>query len=110
SPAPATLLAEARASYTDPNSHTTDLRADWGGLGIANQRTDPDGNVTSLDLNSNGLGAVSVDRLNRISQYTYDALGNVTAQVYPDLNADQYTYNSFSEPLTHTDANNHTTS
>jgi RHS repeat-associated protein len=108
-PAAPTLLAEARASHTDPNNHTTDLRSDWGGLGLANQATDPDGNVTSLDLNSNGLAAVSVDRLNRIDQYTYDSKGNVTTRAYPDLNTDKYTYNSFSEPLTHTDANNHTT-
>ena len=32
-PRRATLLAEARASYTDPNTHTTDIRPDWGGLG-----------------------------------------------------------------------------
>ena len=110
SPAAATLLAEARASHTDPNGHTTDLRADWSGLGLANQLTDPDGNVATLDLNANGLPIVAVDRLNRISQFTYDSLGNVTKQVYPDVNTDQYTYNSFSEPLTHTDANSHTTS
>ena len=29
---------------------------------------------------------------------------------YPDLTKSQYTYNSFSEPLTATDENNHTTS
>jgi RHS repeat-associated protein len=110
SPAPATLLAESRATHTDPNSHTTDLRSDWGGLGLTNQATDPDGNVTSLDLNSNGLAAVAVDRLNRIDQYTYDSNGNVTNHTYPDLNSDQYTYNSFPEPLTHTDPNSHITS
>jgi RHS repeat-associated protein len=110
SPAPATLLAEAQASHTDPNSHTTDVRSDWGGLGLVNQGTDPDGNVISLDLNSNGLAAVAVDRLNRIDQYTYDSKGNITTHAYPDLNTDKYSYNSFSEPLTHTDANNHTTS
>ncbi|WP_165236182.1 RHS repeat domain-containing protein, partial [Aquisphaera insulae] len=31
SPAAATLLAEARATYTDPNSNVTDLRPDWRG-------------------------------------------------------------------------------
>jgi YD repeat-containing protein len=110
SPAPATLLAEARGSYTDPNGHTTDVRTDWSALGLANQMTDPDGNVATLDLNSSGLPIVGIDRINRISQFTYDSSGNITKQVYPDLNMDQYSYNSFSEPLTHTDASNHTTS
>ena len=34
----------------------------------------------------------------------------MTQETYPDGNTDQYTYNSDSEPLTHTDANGHTTS
>ena len=90
-----------RASSTDPNSNTTDVRTDRSGLGMASQLTDPDGNVSTLDLDSNGLPIVAVDRLNRISRFVYDSSGNITKQAYPDLNTDQYTYNSFSEPLTH---------
>ena len=70
SPATPTLLAEARATYTDPNSHVTDLRPDWLGLGLVGQSTDPSGNVTSYDRDANGLPIVAVDRLNRISQYS----------------------------------------
>ena len=68
------------------------------------------GRVTTYDVNSNGLPTISIDRLNRITTYAYDSLGNVTKQFYPDGNSDQYTYNVDSEMLTHTDANGHTTS
>ena len=110
SPAAATLLAVAATTYTDPNGNTFQTRPDWMGLGQLGQATDAYGNVTSNDLNSNGLPVASIDPLARITQYNYDSLGNTTEITYPDLTNDQYTYNSDSEPLTHTDGNAHTTS
>jgi len=109
SPAAATLLAESAANYTDPNSNLTQMRPDWYGLGLTGQSTDAMGNVSTYDLNSNGLATAAIDQLNRIAFYNYDSLGNMTKETYPDGNTDQYSYNSFSEPLTHTDANGHET-
>jgi YD repeat-containing protein len=110
SPAPATLLAEATATFTDPNSNTTTLRPDWNGQGETITATDGLGNVATLDRNSNGLPTVMLGPLGRITRYTsYDSLGNPTQIILPDGNQDNYTYNSVSEVLTHTDANNHTT-
>jgi YD repeat-containing protein len=109
-PAPATLLAESATTYTDPNGNAFQTRPDWMGLGQLGQGLDAYGNVTSLDLNSNGEPNVAIDGLNRISQFNYDSSGNPVTITYPDLTADHYTYNSNSEPLTHTDGNNHTTS
>jgi YD repeat-containing protein len=110
SPAVATLLAEAVTNYTTPAGNTLQTRPDWMGLGRLGQATDAFGNVFSNDLNSNGLPIVSVDGQNRITQATYDSLGNPVTIAYPDLTTDHYTYNSDSEPLTHTDGNGHTTS
>lgn len=110
SPAPALLMAEARASHTDPNSHTTELRPDWRGMGLTNTAHDPDGNVTTLDRDANGLPTITIDRLNRVSQDAYDAKGNVTTHTYPDLNQEVTTYNSFAEPMTVKNARGYTTS
>src|SRR5262249_53058620 len=55
SPAAATLLAEARATDTDPNGNVTDLRPDWNGQGLTNVAVDALGNVTTYDRDSNGL-------------------------------------------------------
>jgi len=110
SPAAATLLAAAATTYTDPNGNSFQTRPDWMGLGQLGQATDPYGDVVSNDLNSSGLPVVTVDGLDRITQYNFDSLGNTTKITYPDLTNDQYTYNSDSEPLTHTDGNGHTTS
>ncbi len=55
SPAAATLLAESASNYTDPNSNLTQLRPDWYGLGTTGQTTDALGDVTTYDVNSNGL-------------------------------------------------------
>jgi RHS repeat-associated protein len=110
SPAAATLLAEARSSHTDPNGHTTDLRPDWHGEGLTDEATDPDGNVSTVDRDTNGLATIAIDRLDRISQYQYDTKGNLTGTIYPDGNSDGYgSYNSFAEPASYTDANSHTT-
>ena len=111
SPAAATLLAEAATTYTDPNGNTFQIRPDWIGLGQLGEATDPYGNVSANDISTpTGLPIVSIDALGRITQYNYDSLGNPTKITYPDLTNDQYTYNSDSEPLTHTDGNGHTTS
>ena len=103
SPATATLLAASASTYTDPNGNTTAMRPDWWGLGVAGQMTDALGNVLTFDLNANGLATVAIDRLNRISESTYDNLWNPVTITYPDGSTDHYTYNSDSEPLTHTD-------
>ncbi len=89
SPAAGTLLAESAANYTDPNGNLTQMRPDWYGLGTTGQVTDALGDVTTNDVNSSGLATVVIDRLNRISQYQYDSLGNVTQQTYPDGSTDQ---------------------
>jgi RHS repeat-associated protein len=109
SPATPTLFAEAAASGTDANSNTITRRPDWTGLALVNQPIDPDGNVTTMDRDANGLATITIDRLNRISQDAYDAKGNVTKHTYPDLNTEQATYNSFAEPLTLTTPRGNTT-
>ena len=74
-PAAATLLAESAAKYTDPNSNLNLMRPDWYGLGTTGETTDALGDVTTYDVNSNGLATISIDRINRISQFTFDSLG-----------------------------------
>ena len=110
SPAPATLLAEAAATYTDPLGNLTQLRPDWDGLGLTNQAVDPSADVTTSDRDANGLATIMIDQDNRITQYAYDGSGNPVTITYPAGNTDRFTYNAFSEPLTHTDGDGHTTS
>jgi YD repeat-containing protein len=109
SPAPATLLAAAATSYTDPNGNTSRMRPDWYGLGQVSQATDPSGDVATNDINSSGEPFVSVDTLNRITQVNYSSSGMPTRITHPDLTNEQYTYNSDNEPLTHTDGVGNTT-
>ena len=52
----------------------------------------------------------TIDQVNRINQFTYNSQGNITEEILPDLTKDQYTYNSYSEPLSHTDPNSDFTS
>ena len=110
SPAAATLLAAAGSTFTDANSNVTTIRPDWLGLGTAGQTTDALGDTETFDYNSNGLPTIVIDNLNRITQYTYNSLGNVTEEIYPDGTNVQSTYNSFSEPLTYTNEDGNTTS
>jgi len=110
SPAAATLLAQATSTYTSPNGNTTTLRPDWWGMGVTGVQIDPLGDVTTFDLNSNGLATVAIDPLNLTCQFTYDSHGNVTEQIHPDGTTVQATYNSYAEPLTSTDENGNTTS
>ena len=49
-----------------------------------------------------------IDQVNGVSQFTYDSSGNMTEETYPDGNNIQYTYNSFSEPLTYINADGNT--
>ena len=108
SPAAATLLAQATSTYTSPNGNTTALRPDWWGMGITGVKIDALGDVATNDLNSNGLATVTIDQVNRVSLFTYNSLGNMTEEIYPDGNNIQYTWNSYSEPLTYTNANGYT--
>ena len=104
SPAPSTLLAQVGSTDTDPLSNVTTSRPDWYGLGQTSQMTDALGNVTTYDLNSNGLATVTIDPLNRITQDAYDSKGNVTEIMNPDGTTVTYgTYNSFAEPSSMTD-------
>ena len=109
SPAVATLLAESKATYTDPNSGTTDHRVDWRGQGLTNQLSDAAGHVTTLDRDSNGLATVTIDRLNRASLATYDSQGNPTQWTYPDQNYEQYSYGSYSRVNSVRNARGYTT-
>ena len=109
SPAAATLLAEAATTYTDPNGNTS--RPGPTGWAWASSARPPTPRERRHQRPQRQRPARRLDRpLNRITQYTYDSQGNITKITYPDLTNDQYTYNSDSEPLTHTDANKHTTS
>ncbi len=104
SPAPSTLLAQVGSTYTDPLDNVTTNRPDWYGLGQTSQMTDALGNVTTYDLNSNGLATVTIDPMNRITQAAYDSKGNVTEITNPDGSTVTYgTYNSFAEPSSMTD-------
>ena len=109
SPAPALMLAQAAATYTDPNGNQTGMRPDWYGLGMTGVEVDALGDVATYDLSSNGLPTVVIDQVNRITSFTYDSQGDMTEEIYPDLNNIQYTYTSYSKPLTYTDANNNET-
>ena len=68
------------------------------------------GNFVTYDRDTNGLPTITIDSLDRINQYSYDSLGNMTEQIYPDNTTEQYTYNSFSEPLTYKNQNLYITS
>jgi len=107
-PAAATLLAQATSTYTNPNGNTTTLRLDWWGMGVTGVQVDALGDVATYDLNSNGLPTVAIDQVNRPDLFTYNSLGSMTKEVYPDGNNIQYTYNSESEPLTYTNADRNT--
>ncbi len=110
SPAAPTLVAQAGSGYTSPNGNTSNLQPDWMGLGQTGVAIDALGDVSTFDLNSNGLATVAIDPLNRITQYSYDSKGNTLTIVNADLTEEQYTYNSYSEPLTYTDENGNVTS
>jgi RHS repeat-associated protein len=104
SPAPAVLLAQVGSTFTDPMGNVTTSRTDWYGLGQTSQTTDALGNVTSYDLNANGLATVTIDPMNRITQDAYDSKGNVLKITNPDGSTITYgTYNSFAEPSLMTD-------
>jgi len=79
-------------------------------MGVTGVQVDALGNVATYDLTSNGLATVAIDQVNRISLFTFDSKGNMTKEVYPDLNSIDYTYNSDAEPLTYTNAENNVTS
>ena len=110
SPAPAMLFAAAAASYTNPNGNTTSVQPDWYGLGTAGVGIDALGDVATNDVNANGLVIDSIDRLNRMDQYSYDTHDNVTTHTFADGTYESYgTYNSFAEPASFTNAAGHTT-
>ena len=111
SPAPATLMAAAATTYTDPNGNVFQMRPDWFGLGQLGQATDPYGDVAANDITRQwpALSSRSTHSVELPSTMT-TARAIPTKITYPDLTSDQYTYNSDYEPLTHTDANGHTTS
>ena len=105
------LLAAATSSYTDPNGNVTNQLPDWNGQGLTNVYIDALGNVASYDRiatgQSTGLATVTIDSVNRISQYVYNSQGEMTLLTNPDLTTEQYSYNSFSEATQYTDENGH---
>jgi RHS repeat-associated protein len=109
SPAAARLLAQAGGTYTSPNGNLTTIQPDWNGFGHSGNVIDPLGNVQLYDRDSNGLATVAVDQVNRNTQYQYDAKGNATLIRFADTTTQQFTYNSFSEPLTATNEKGKTT-
>ena len=52
---------------------------------------------------------MTVDQVNRNTQFSYDSKGNVTSILYEDATTELYTYNSNSEPLTFRNADGNTT-
>jgi hypothetical protein len=46
--------------------NTSDFRADWRGLGLAGQTTDPDGNIASDNRDANGLATVRYTKGSRV--------------------------------------------
>ena len=83
SPAPAILLAESASNSTDPNGNLSQMRPDWYGLGLTAQATDAMGNVTTNDLDSNGLATATIDQLDRVTLYEYDSLGTSSSRPIP---------------------------
>jgi RHS repeat-associated protein len=103
-PATAVLLAQAQALYTDPRLHVWTSALDWLGFGTTVQSADPLGDTTLDYRDPNDLAWLDADPLGRRQRDFFDSKGNPTKLVYADNTFDQYTYNSFSEPLTYTDA------
>jgi len=69
----------------------------------------PDGGDNLAYRDTNDLAWLTADPLARRTRAFYDSLANPTKTVRADDTYSQATYNSFSEPLTVTDANGHTT-
>ena len=90
--------------YESEWQHDRPSAPDWWGMGITGVQVDAIGNVVMNDLTSNGLPTVTVDQVNRVTQFTWSSSGNMTEELYPDSNKIQYTYNSDSEPLTYVNA------
>jgi len=109
-PAPFTLFAEARTTYTDPLGRQYLYYPDWQGNGRLNQSLDSYGNLNTDERDPSGLDYITVDNLNRITARGYDSNGNLTTVVYPDASTELYTYNSFDEVTSDTDPNGHITS
>jgi RHS repeat-associated protein len=102
------LAAETQATYTDGAGNQWQSRHDWQGFGRPTQQQNPRTDVTAMVVtqrDQNGLPWLSADALARRSRYQYDSLGNPTLTGYPDDTKEQYTYNSFSQPTSFTDAN-----
>ena len=55
-----------------------------GASGPPAKSTDALGDTETFDYNANGLPTIVIDKLNRITQYTYNSQGNVTEEIYPD--------------------------
>jgi RHS repeat-associated protein len=110
SPAPSVLLGEVGSTFKDSLGNVTSDEPDWRGMGLTVEDTDALGDVTTSDLNANGLPTVTIDPLNRITQDAYDDNGNITKVTYPDGTTTAYgSYNSFAEPSSVTDQMGRTT-
>ena len=70
SPAAATLLAQAGGTYKSPNGNATTIQPDWLGMGLAGNVIDALGDDQLFDRNANGLATVTVDQVNRNTQFS----------------------------------------
>jgi YD repeat-containing protein len=104
------LVAEAKATYTDPRGETWDTRLDWRGFGFATEPEDPRGDMNLLYRDANGLPWLQSDPLADRARLFFNAQGNATEVVVPDGGAVTYAYNAFSEVTQSTDAGGNTTS
>jgi RHS repeat-associated protein len=109
SPGTPLLSAEAVADYSDARANAWDYRLDWRGFGTVTQITDPlgqsvpAGHMSVYHRDANGLATQFTDRLDRNSDYTRDAKGNVTQVRHPDRTSETFEYNTNSQLTRATD-------
>src|SRR5262249_19445524 len=104
-----TLAVATFATYTDPRTNQWKSYLDWLGMGQVQQAQDPLTNMAVGYLDANGLPWLSADPLGRRNRSFFDSKANPTKIVLPDDAFAQATFNSFSEPLTITDAKGNVT-
>ena len=99
-----------RRGVIDRNGNTTYFAYDNRGNVI--ETTAADGGVTVVDYNDVNfpdLPTNKTDALGNVTQWQYDANGNVVLQIDPNSNERNWTYNSFGQKITETDENTNTT-
>ena len=74
------------------------------------KQTDALGNVTQWSYDANGNMTSTTDALGNVISYTYNALNELTQTTYADGTTSKTTYDANGNKLTFTDQNNNTTS